>query len=382
MVTDSRIVEGSDTRYNLIAVWANDLGITAIEFLSSLDSISKQPGWLYVIVATTESIYVRSKGAFLGRLETSDPAPRRILWDSSQSPLLLQNPTLKNIRIPKAANDILLHYVPLNNSRGISLALRSARILAILNHEDTIINNSAYSKTGEDATWLYCPFNNGEIILKLWWVQHKELNDDWSALVVMTTQKVVWLGCYFAETFRVWTQAVQISSGPVRALFYSDPQVYGNQIIGAIPQYACNDASYIFEATPPSYRSSMPMYGSSKFDWFYSEAPLSSVVQVQLCVDKGFCIGLLLRYENLDLRTLGEFRFDKAIDCIYNPRSILCIQQRKESNETSNIQIEFSSLEPRIFQKTTDHQVYGMDGIMVWWFGKERSEIKILGSTT
>lgn len=67
MVTDSRIVEGSDTRYNLIAVWANDLGITAIEFLSSLDSISKQPGWLYVIVATTESIYVRSKVCLTSR---------------------------------------------------------------------------------------------------------------------------------------------------------------------------------------------------------------------------------------------------------------------------------------------------------------------------
>lgn len=108
-------------------------------------------------------------------------------------------------------------------------------------------------------------------------------------------------------------------------------------------------------------------------DLFYSEAPLDGVIQVQLCLDKGQCIGLLLQYEKYS-QTVGEFRYDKEIsDYFHQPCSIILTQHES----ASSVQIEFSK-EVALLNRTEDNDIQPMRGIIVWWYSRNMSVVSII----
>jgi hypothetical protein len=54
--------------------------------------------------------------------------------------------------------------------------------------------------------------------------------------------------------------------------------------------------------------------------WYYSEACLVGVTELQLCIDQNrpshACIGILLKYNNGRTESLGQWRFDFAISTV------------------------------------------------------------------
>jgi hypothetical protein len=80
---------------------------------------------------------------------------------------------------------VLLHYVSLDNIRGISLAFDSVRLLAIISHTDASDDGSQYAKASGNATWVHCPLRpKTEKILEVWSIQHQIHMLDWTALMV------------------------------------------------------------------------------------------------------------------------------------------------------------------------------------------------------
>ena len=170
---------------------------------------------------------------------------------------------------------------------------------------------------------------------------------------VRTGQKLVWLGCSFAESYRSWARFLLISNRPIHALLYSDPNTFGNFTVGAFPQRTKEDNTSVSEPILPQYQLDRPIYGRSSFDWYYSDAPLRSVVQVQLCRDQGFCIGLLLHYAGSAPLAVGQFRFDKVAGCVCDPKSIQYMVQRNESAPFAQVRIEVSHLDPENIHAAT-----------------------------
>ena len=169
-------------------------------------------------------------------------------------------------------------------------------------------------------------------------------------------------------------QSVQIASASPRALYYSDPGMLDNHTIGAIPTVQENQRA----APPqlPSYRTDMggfdrmPRGDPNWTDYFYSEAPLDGVVQIQECVNEDSCIGLLLHYETCS-RVLGQFRFDKvAADySYYNPRWFVYLKEGDESTLLSEVDFRFYADKQNAPAELREY-LEPMAGFMVWTFGR------------
>jgi hypothetical protein len=173
-------------------------------------------------------------------------------------------------------------------------------------------------------------------------------------------------------------QCTQIASDSICAFYYNDYHARPyNHVIGAIP--AINERSVAVPAFP-IYRTAVPGYGLFPDEWFYSEAPLDGVVRAQLCIDRGFCIGLVLQYESCS-RSVGQFRYDKNIsEWFQQPFQIGVVHERDRL--TSKVRINFVTTEPATGTGTSEsvqpESIYQMTGVLVWWYAKEISDIKIL----
>jgi hypothetical protein len=146
-----------------------------------------------------------------------------------------------------------------------------------------------------------------------------------------------------------------------------------NHVVGAIPSL---DEQSLAIPSFPTRRTGMPDHGLSIIEWCYSEAPLDGVVQAQLCMDGGFCIGLLLQYQTCS-RSLGQFRYDKDIsEWFHSPSWISIVHERGPL--MSKARIDFVTM-------GSGEGVHPMTGIMVWWYakdditdGKDISDVRIL----
>ena len=171
---------------------------------------------------------------------------------------------------------------------------------------------------------------------------------------------------------------IQIASSSICALYYSDYHARPhNHVIGAIP--ALGERSLAVPAFP-TYRTEMPDYGLTMDELHYSEAPLSGVVQAQLCMHGGFCIGLVLQYESCS-RSVGQFRYDKDIsEWFHRPSQLGIVHER--GRLTSKVHINFVTTGPTIGTGSSEsvqpENVHPMAGVIVWWYGKEISDITIL----
>jgi hypothetical protein len=187
---------------------------------------------------------------------------------------------------------------------------------------------------------------------------------------IRTQQKLVHLGCLLPPELPF--KLDQIGSNSVSAIYYSDPRTIRNYTVGAMPTLSREETNHLATPDFPAYRTEVPAYGLRAYEWFYSEAPLEGVVQAQLCVDKGFCTGVLLQYKDCT-RTVGEFRYDKASGCFNEPYWISLIQE--QHNSKPRVHVEFLDTD-----KTNGNSLHAMSGILVWWYGKEISVVTILSS--
>jgi hypothetical protein len=93
------------------------------------------------------------------------------------------------IRSPSISDDILLHYVPLDRTFGISAAFSSGELLAIISHADKRNNLSTYANL-KHAIWTHCPLSTEDEIQELWVVYHQNTNLRICALVVRGTNSI------------------------------------------------------------------------------------------------------------------------------------------------------------------------------------------------
>jgi len=125
----------------------------------------------------------------------------------------------------------------------------------------------------------------------------------------------------------------------------------------------------------------MPNYGLTIDELYYSEAPLDGVLHAQLCIYGGFCVGLVLQYQSCS-RSLGQFRYDKhTSEWFHQPCQIGIAHERE--GLTSRVRMNFvtRNLQGKEHgEGIQPQQFHPMTGVMVWWYGKEVSNIQIIPS--
>ncbi|TLD29928.1 hypothetical protein E2P81_ATG06581 [Venturia nashicola] len=182
--------------------------------------------------------------------------------------------------------------------------------------------------------------------------------------LVKTPLRTIWLGSSFTAEFQSFMEIRRLnSSSPIRALYYSDAKSYGNYTIGAISEKNKNVEEAVEEVPSLLCRIERPVYGFTKMDWFYSEAPLDSVIEVRLCVDRGFCIGLLFCYEKFS-RTLGQYKLDKVADCVSYPTLVRYKQERNLSAEPPTSHVKITSLKEDV-PRSSEYELVSMGGTIV-----------------
>lgn len=92
----------------------------------------------------------------------------RTLWDSHKSPFLFSPDALEHIRAPKAAEDMLVRYVSLEDSVGISVAFGAGDLLSVISHTTPCQDQPAYTQMGPFAVWTYVPISKKDRIVNIW----------------------------------------------------------------------------------------------------------------------------------------------------------------------------------------------------------------------
>lgn len=99
----------------------------------------------------------------------------------------MQHEPLIDIRVPKPSEDILLRYIPLRNTTGISVAFSTGDLLAVISHTAEKHDLSVYTELGVHAVWTHCPLSNEDNITEVWGVYHSMTYLKMCSLVVSYT---------------------------------------------------------------------------------------------------------------------------------------------------------------------------------------------------
>jgi hypothetical protein len=82
---------------------------------------------------------------------------------------------LPNIRLQKRDDNMLVRYVPLRDTSGISVAFIAGEVLAIVSHSQSDNDSQVYAELGEYAIWMHCPLAAEEVILEVWSILPKAI---------------------------------------------------------------------------------------------------------------------------------------------------------------------------------------------------------------
>jgi hypothetical protein len=169
----------------------------------------------------------------------------------------------------------------------------------------------------------------------------------------------------------VWQtyQATQIASDSIQTFYYSDYNTTRNHVVGAIPHVAFDEHEHRAPPRNPIYYA-MPRSDSMiPTETYYSEAPLSGVHKVRLCMEGDYCIGLLLQYDSYS-RSVGHFRYDKIIRYHPDKPSYIAVRESRQDNKVS-VHVEFPN-EPIV---RAGYHCQPMIGRIVWWYSREISDV-------
>jgi hypothetical protein len=122
------------------------------------------------------------KGVLLERIAGSTNNVCQIVWNSSATPLLLeQKPFDDGINIQH--KEYFMRYVPLTNSTCLSVGFVAGAVIAIVSHERSPLSST---ESGANITWTHCPLlqDKNEQIHEVWSVSAKDSNTGTWALIV------------------------------------------------------------------------------------------------------------------------------------------------------------------------------------------------------
>lgn len=180
---------------------------------------------------------------------------------------------------------------------------------------------------------------------------------------IQTQQKTVRLEPYNPFGVGQSFESIQIASKSICAFYHTDCRAVQNFVAGAIPSPISHSTSPPPEMPP--YRASPKSIRAQGA--YYTEAPLTGVSMVKLCMEEERCIGLFLQYSNYN-RTVGQFRYDKVVGhSMKGPLYILV------KNSGGAVHLTFAD-------KPTSkpgYQCQPMTGHIVWWYDRERSEVSL-----
>lgn len=187
-----------------------------------------------------------------------------------------------------------------------------------------------------------------------------------------TQEKTVWLGHYFSSEMQSRLRVDAIADQSVCALHYSDARL-PDSIVGATPYRSAESLGHLTAPPYPTHRTPFPGFVIHEYDMHYSEAPLDGLVQVHVCSDAGYCLGILLDYGNYST-TVGQYRYDKEISDAYEPH---CIELLPEPH-VSNPRVRIRTRREETIWGETKHPILRLThGVIVWWFGKDVSVVNI-----
>jgi hypothetical protein len=121
------------------------------------------------------------KGIFVERIAGSTDKVCQVVWNSSATPLLLEQKPFDKIDVQQ--KECLMRYVSLADPTSLSVAFCAGKLIAIISHQG---NPLSYTESGEDITWTHCPLlsDENEQILHVWSVSSKNINTGTMALIV------------------------------------------------------------------------------------------------------------------------------------------------------------------------------------------------------
>ncbi|KAF1357804.1 hypothetical protein EJ07DRAFT_157494 [Lizonia empirigonia] len=411
-VPHSEKIKSRDTSCDYLAIWMDKIGVTQAEFLHSTFghevkhmkvndnwpsiyhgpikcrncwflnakhplTIRSKREWVYTVAISGARVNLRSKGVFVERIWSPLLIKSQIFWDCAKSSMLLPRDSQEKFPLATPYEDLFLRYVTVQNASAISIAFASGRLIAITSHQSEDKKTCFYEEADIYTLCMYLPLSNNEKIEAIWIARHKdsEINMGVRSLIVKTQMKTIWLGHYITPEIQSELQLEQIADESVNALYCSDPR-FPRSIVGAQPQYHAASPNPLVPPNFPTYRTPFPGFVTYFYNMYYSEAPLEGLVKVQVCMDDGYCLGILLDYGSHS-RTVGQYRYDRKISSAYEPNCIGLIQERHVSNPRIRLRI-LDEKSPQ--SETRDPDLRLMHGIIVWWYGKDISFVNVLPS--
>jgi hypothetical protein len=163
-----------------------------------------------------------------------------------------------------------------------------------------------------------------------------------------------------------------IANDSLCALYCSDPRL-PYFVVGAAPFIPAEKMEILTTPQFPSYRVPFPRYLMFRYNMHYSEASLEDLIQVQLCLDAKYCIGILLHYETYS-RTIGQFRYDKEISDFLKPGTFGLAQEQHETNPRIRIQL----FDEHLSEDIKSLYIQLLKGDIVWWYGRDISIVTLL----
>jgi hypothetical protein len=164
---------------------------------------------------------------------------------------------------------------------------------------------------------------------------------------------------------------IPIANDTICALYCGDSRL-PHSVIGAVPSLSSEEIEKLSPPPFPSYRTTFPGYVMFGYNMHYSEASLEDLAQVQLCMDAGYCIGILLHYKTYR-KTVGQFRYDKEVSDFLKPCSFRLVQEQHETKPRIRIQ----HFDERSTEITRSLHLRLTKGNMVWWYSKDVSVVTL-----
>ncbi|KAI1019844.1 hypothetical protein LB504_009378 [Fusarium proliferatum] len=257
-------------------------------------------------------------------------------------------------------------------------------ILAIHSHDIDEKSPASYSRTGDDAVWIYTPLDDNETITEIWW-GFIDANGD--AMGLRTSKgREVFLGFVGAIPDLDWELASTPAMNNCR--FYYDSM--SSTCIGGL---AFEDPSPVTQGVQPFDPTTivppMPDFRYCVELFFFSSANLKGLSEITVCKvpDKRGISGLLLAYTNGHKEALGEVRLNSLEPPIgvgkqdriwlrfeYDPTGIIDEHPRL-------VEISFSRIEP-IIRDGTDPTIAGINCLEVlftdelhWWWSPLQCQV-------
>jgi hypothetical protein len=163
-----------------------------------------------------------------------------------------------------------------------------------------------------------------------------------------------------------------IANDTLCALYYSDPRL-PHSVVGAAPCISSEETEKLHAPQYPTYRVPLPRYLMFQYNMHYSEASLKDLIQVQLCMDAKYCIGVLLHYETCS-KVIGQFRYDKEISDFLEPHTFGLAQEQHETNP----RVRIHHFDERSTADTKSLFVQLIEGDIAWWYSKNISIVTLL----